>query len=60
MKEDNNICVVQPDIMILCAIENVDKNVRYKGIPSLVVEVLSASTRSKDMLKSWIYINNAA
>ena len=50
-KEKNNICVVQPDIIVVCDSEKMDKKGKYKGVPSLVVEVLSASTRSKDMLK---------
>jgi len=43
--------VVQPDILVVCDEENMDDNGRYHGVPSLVVEVLSPSTRSKDMLK---------
>lgn len=43
--------VVQPDLLIAC---NTDSTInvkgRYKGIPTLVVEVLSPSTRSRDML----------
>jgi len=50
-KEENNICVVQPDIIVVCDREKMDKKGKYKGIPTLVVEVLSSSTRSKDMLK---------
>lgn len=50
-KEKNNICVVQPDIIVVCDSENMDKKGKYKGVPTLVVEVLSPSTRSKDMLK---------
>lgn len=50
-KAKDNICVVQPDIIVLCDKECIDKDGRYKGIPTLVVEVLSPSTRSKDMLK---------
>jgi len=48
-EEDPN--VVQPDILVICDEENIDENGRYHGVPSLVVEVLSPSTRSKDMLK---------
>lgn len=51
LKEPENICVVQPDIVVLCDKENVDQEGRYSGTPALVVEVLSPSTRSKDMLK---------
>jgi prevent-host-death family protein len=51
LKAENNICVVQPDILIICDKENLDSQGKYKGIPTLVIEVLSPSTRSKDMLK---------
>ncbi len=44
--------VVQPDILVMCDEESVDDEGIYHGIPpSLVVEVLSPSTRSKDMTK---------
>lgn len=49
-KEADNIAVVQPDIIIICDKDNLDDKGRYKGTPTLVVEVLSPSTRSKDML----------
>lgn len=42
--------VVQPDILVVCDFENVDKNNRYQGKPKLVVEVLSKSTQSKDLV----------
>jgi prevent-host-death family protein len=41
---------VQPDILVICDDENVNEKGRYYGIPSLVVEVLSPSTRNKDMV----------
>lgn len=47
----NNICVVQPDILVICDKEKINKKGRYTGVPALVVEVLSDSTRSKDMIK---------
>ncbi|WP_245628164.1 Uma2 family endonuclease [Shouchella shacheensis] len=50
-KKENNICVVQPDIVVICDKDNVDERDKYRGTPTLVVEVLSSSTRSKDMLK---------
>lgn len=50
-KEENNISVVQPDIVVICDKDNLDEKGKYKGTPTLVVEVLSPSTRSKDMLK---------
>jgi prevent-host-death family protein len=51
IKSEDNICVVQPDIIVICDNEKIDKEGRYKGVPTLAVEVLSDSTRSKDMLK---------
>lgn len=48
-EEDPN--VVQPDIVVLCDDENIDEKGHYHGVPTLVVEVLSRSTRSKDMIK---------
>lgn len=47
-KSDKNICVVQPDILVICDKEKIDKNGKYKGIPALVVEVLSEATSHKD------------
>jgi len=40
---------VQPDILVICDDEKVDENGKYHGIPSLVVEILSPSTKNKDM-----------
>lgn len=50
-KAEDNICVVQPDIIVICDRDNMDPKGKYKGVPTLAVEVLSPSTRSKDMLK---------
>lgn len=47
-EEDPN--VVQPDLIVICDEENIDENGVYHGVPTLVVEVLSSSTRNKDML----------
>ncbi len=47
-----NINIVQPDMMIICDLEeNLNEDDYYKGVPSLVVEVLSKSTRRKDLIK---------
>jgi prevent-host-death family protein len=47
-----NINIVQPDIMIICDLEDkLNEDDYYKGVPSLVVEVLSKSTRRKDLIK---------
>lgn len=43
--------VMQPDLLIACDTEEtVNENGRYMGTPTLVVEILSKSTRSKDMV----------
>lgn len=43
--------VMQPDLLIACDLEdNVTEKGRYMGTPSLVVEILSPSTRSRDMV----------
>ncbi len=51
IKSKENINVVQPDVIVICDTESIDAAGKYKGIPTLVVEVLSKSTRRKDMLK---------
>lgn len=43
--------VVQPDLLVVCDLElGVNENGRYIGTPTLVVEILSETTRSKDMV----------
>jgi prevent-host-death family protein len=43
--------VMQPDILVACDLEdNVTDKGRYMGTPTLVVEILSDSTRNKDMI----------
>ncbi|MDD4493846.1 MAG: type II toxin-antitoxin system prevent-host-death family antitoxin [Eubacteriales bacterium] len=50
--EINEPDVCQPDLLIACDTdEKVDKKGRYMGTPSLVVEIISPGTRSKDMVK---------
>lgn len=51
VKSKDSINVVQPDIIVICDPDKVDASGKYKGVPALTVEVLSRSTRSKDMLK---------
>ena len=41
--------VVQPDILILCRPETLIKNGRVFGAPDFIIEILSHSTRKKDM-----------
>jgi len=43
--------VVQPDLLVICDQENIGDDGTYMGTPALVVEVLSESTRSKDIIK---------
>jgi Uma2 family endonuclease len=52
-KSKENINVVQPDIIVMCDTNKVDSKGKYKGVPTLVVEVLSPSTRTKDMNKKF-------
>ena len=43
--------VMQPDLMVICDLEQrMDEKKHYMGVPSLVVEILSASTQSRDMV----------
>lgn len=51
IKSKNNINVVQPDIIVMCDTENIDSEWKYKGVPALVVEVLSIYTKRKDMIR---------
>lgn len=43
--------VMQPDLFVACDFEgNLNEKGRYMGTPSLCIEILSTSTRSKDMV----------
>ena len=43
--------VVQPDLMVICDLdEHLDEDGYYRGVPALVMEILSKSSRRKDML----------
>lgn len=47
-----DINVVQPDLMVPCNYEeDVNAKDKYKGIPSLVVEIVSPTTRSNDRIR---------
>jgi Uma2 family endonuclease len=51
-RSPENISVVQPDLMVICDLEeNLNEQDYYTGIPALVVEIISESTRSKDFIK---------
>ena len=44
--------VIQPDIMMICDFdEHLDDNDCYQGVPALVVEIISESTKRNDLVK---------
>ena len=48
----DNINVVEPDLVVICDLEeNLNEKDYYIGIPTLVVEIISEATRSKDAVK---------
>lgn len=50
-KDINEPDVMQPDVLVACDVDgNVNEKGKYMGTPTLVVEILSNSTRSKDMI----------
>ena len=51
LTKEGNQNVVQPDIIVICDTENINERRRYTGTPAMVAEVLSESTRQKDMMK---------
>ena len=49
---EDDINVVQPDLIILCDyLKDINEKDKYQGTPTLAVEILSPSTRSKDGVK---------
>lgn len=47
-----NISMVQPDLMVICDLEEkLGDDDYYKGVPDLIVEILSESTKRVDMVK---------
>ncbi|GAB1475544.1 type II toxin-antitoxin system prevent-host-death family antitoxin [Bacillota bacterium] len=51
--------VVQPDLLVIFDKEKLTKQGRYEGTPTLVVEILSSSTRRKDLIKKLnLYMNS--
>lgn len=49
--KDDQPSVVQPDLLVICDQEKIKEDGTYMGTPTLVGEILSESTRSKDMIK---------
>ena len=55
--DKDNYTMVQPDLLVICKEYDPDA-IRYEGAPDLTVEILSPSSRSKDMiLKLYKYKN---
>ncbi len=51
-RNSENINIVQPDLMVICDLEDhLNEKDYYMGVPALVVEIISESTRSKDFVK---------
>jgi Uma2 family endonuclease len=48
--QDGQPNVVQPDLLVICDQDKIKEDGTYIGTPALVVEVLSESTRSKDLV----------
>jgi len=56
-EEDPN--VVQPDVMVICDQDKFNEKNQYEGVPTLIVEVLSPSTKGKDaVLKLNLYMKS--
>ena len=49
--KEERVNIVQPDVLVICDRNNIDEHGKYLGVPALVVEVLSESSRSKDLIK---------
>lgn len=51
-RNEKNKNVVQPDLMVICDLEeNLSEDDYYTGVPVLVAEIISDSTKSKDYIK---------
>jgi prevent-host-death family protein len=51
-KVGDELDVLQPDLLVVCDLPgNVDEKGKYQGTPALVVEILSETTRKKDMIE---------
>lgn len=52
LEVDQKINVLQPDLGVICDLEeHNNENDQYMGVPALVIEVLSKSSRSKDSVR---------
>ena len=51
-RTEENKNVVQPDLMVICDLEQkLNEKKKYEGVPALLVEILSESTRGRDSVK---------
>lgn len=51
-RHSENINIVQPDLMVICDLEEkLNEKNYYMGVPSLMAEILSESSRGKDQVK---------
>lgn len=51
-RDEKNINIVQPDLMVICDLEeNMDEDDHYRGVPALILEVVSQSSKSTDYIK---------
>lgn len=51
-RNDNNRNVVQPDLMVICDLEEkLGEDDYYTGVPALMVEIISQSSKSKDYVR---------
>ena len=51
-RNPDNINVVEPDLVVICDMEeNLNEKDYYMGVPSFVLEILSESTRRRDLIK---------
>lgn len=51
-RSNQNKNVVQPDLMVICDLENkLDDDDYYMGVPVLVIEIVSKSTKRKDYVR---------
>ena len=55
---DHPLTIVQPDIMIICDKEKLDRN-RCNGAPDLIIEIVSSNTLADDYIRKLYYYKNA-
>jgi Uma2 family endonuclease len=58
LEKSNTKNIVQPDLFVMCDKENI-RDDKYYGIPTLIIEVISPSTRNNDLIKKLnLYVNS--